>query len=340
MRTRAGKPKLSGLVAGLILAAAVAACGRSVRPLEQPAPVPIASLWQEPHDLESRDLFHGPGGRDLTPPAVEFTFVERKTTGTNPGYDVRDPEGRLWSVKLGIEAQSEVATSRILWALGFHQPPVYYVDRWRMTGDEAGEHGGSRFRAELPNHEVVGEWSWYENPFAGTRPFAALVTVNLLLNNWDLKAPNNKIYDITDRDGRGERRYVVRDLGGSLGTARQPGLFSWMPFMRFAQGSKNDLEGFQSQGFVKAIDRDRVEFDYRGLDGELVETVTVADLRWTCELLARLSGMVPAEGLERGPHPMAGAGAHRRRAPDELRLRGRGPFPRRTHAARGGRDIG
>jgi len=277
-----------GFVAVLIFAAG-AACGRTVRPLEQPAQVPVAALWQEPQDLESRDTFHGPGGRELIPPAADFTFVERKTTGTNPGYDVRDPEGRLWSVKLGIEAQSEVAASRILWALGFHQPPVYYVDRWRMTGEEAGEHGGSRFRAELPGHEAVGEWSWYENPFAGTRPFAALVTVNMLLNNWDLKTANNKIYDITDRAGRGERRYLVRDLGGSLGMARQPALLRWMPFMRVAQGTRNDLEGFQNQGFVEAIEGNRVEFDYSGLDEALMDGVTVADLQWTCGLLSRLS---------------------------------------------------
>ena len=278
------------VVLALSLAIAGGACGRTVRmPIEQPAEIPIAQLWQEPADIETRDLFHGPGGPELIPPAETFTFVERKTTGTNPGYDVRDAQGRLWSVKLGLEAQSEVAASRVLWALGFHQPPTYFVERWRMSGDEAGEQPGSRFRPELPGHTVVGEWSWYDNPFAGSGPFAALVVVNMLLNNWDLKTPNNKIYDVTDAAGRGERRYVVRDLGGSLGTSRQPAALSWMPFMRVAQGSRNDLEGFQQQGFVKAIDGDKVVFDYRGLDGGLVETVTVADLRWTCELLSRLT---------------------------------------------------
>ncbi len=290
MSRPSGGPRLT-LAALLVVTAVVAGCGRTVGPLEQPVQVAIAALWQDPGDLETRDLFHGPGGRDLVPPAGEFTFVERKTTGTNPGYDVRDAEGRLWSVKLGREAQSEVAASRVLWGLGFHQPAVYYVDRWRMTGGdaEAGEYGGSRFRAEQPGHEVVGEWSWYENPFVGTRPFAALVTVTMLLNNWDLKPANNKIYDITDRQGRGERRYVVRDLGASLGTAMQPAFFSWVPFLRYAQGSRNDLEGFQRQGFVKRIDDGRVEFDYRGLDGALMDSVTADDLQWTCALLSRLS---------------------------------------------------
>ena len=47
---------------------------------------------------------------------------------------MRDDTGLEWSVKLGPEAQSEVVSSRILWAIGFHQPPTYYVERWSLTG--------------------------------------------------------------------------------------------------------------------------------------------------------------------------------------------------------------
>src|SRR5262245_19723057 len=67
----------------------------------------IAELWQEPADLLQRDLFAGPGGAELAPPQTggAFQFVAFKTSGTNPGYDVRDASGRMWSVKLGIEAQ-------------------------------------------------------------------------------------------------------------------------------------------------------------------------------------------------------------------------------------------
>ena len=105
-------------------------CARTLRHVEsQPTKSAISELWQEPLHLASRDLFHGAGGPKLTPPRVTYTCVERKTAGTNPGYDVRDPQGRLWSVKLGEEAQSEVTASRVLWAVGFHQPPTYYVDR-------------------------------------------------------------------------------------------------------------------------------------------------------------------------------------------------------------------
>jgi hypothetical protein len=246
-------------------------------------------LWRIPNDLESRDLFHGPGGSDLVPPAVTYAFVARKTTGTNPGYDVRDPLGKLWSVKLGEESQSEVTASRILWAIGFHQPPTYYVDRWTLSGADTAEQPPGRFRTESPGHAVAGDWSWYDNPFIGSRPFGALVTVNVLLNNWDFKTTNNKIYVVTSDDGRKEPRYVVRDLGASFGKARQPRFLSWFPFMRHKQGSKNTLEDFEAQGFVKGFQGENVQFDYRGIDEALVNSPTIADFRWTGELLSRLS---------------------------------------------------
>jgi len=242
-----------------------------------------------PSDLESRDLLHGPGGPDLAPRSTAYAFVARKTTGTNPGYDVRDANGRLWSVKLGEESQSEVTASRILWSIGFHQPPNYYLERWTLSGGDAPEQSAGRFRTEPRGHEVIGEWSWYDNQFIGSRPFGALITVNMLLNNWDFKTANNKIYLVTDADGRKETRYVVRDLGASLGKARQPRMLSWFPFMRHKQGSKNSLEDFEARGFVTGFDGETVQFDYRGIDDGLVDSVTIDDLRWTRELLSRLS---------------------------------------------------
>ena len=59
--------------------------------------------------------------------------------------------------------------------------------------------------------------------------------------------------------------------------------------MRHKQGSKNNLEDFEEQGFVRDLAGQTVEFDYRGIDDPLVDSVTPADLRWTGELLSRLS---------------------------------------------------
>ena len=82
-------------------------------------------------------------------PNGTYEFVAFKTTGTNPGYDVKDASGRLWSVKLGIEAQSEVTASRILWAMGFPQPATYFMQQFTLTGADAGVKTQARFRTEL-----------------------------------------------------------------------------------------------------------------------------------------------------------------------------------------------
>jgi hypothetical protein len=135
---------------------------------------------------------------------------------------------------------------------------------------------------------VVDEWSWYENPFLDTRPFKGLVVINVLLNNWDWKTSNNKIYEVTAA-GATRRMYIVRDLGASLGKTAYPPLLSWLPMKQVKQGSRNDVEDFESQGFIKRVEGDRVEFFYRGIHDELIDTVSKADVVWATQLLARLS---------------------------------------------------
>lgn len=253
-----------------------------------PAPADIAELWQDPVDLLQRDLFSGPGGPTLAPPADGvYQFVAFKTTGTNPGYDVRDASGRLWSVKLGIEAQSEVTSSRILWAIGFHQPPTYYVPQFTLSGVDTGTKLQARFRTDLEPWRPGGEWSWYANPFADTQAFRGLIVAQLVLNAWDLKTSNNRIYQAADPLQRPRRRFMVRDVGASLGQARQFPLFALLG-TRGLQGTKNNIEDFDQQGFITKVDGSRVEFDYRGRNRVLLNLIRVPDVIWTCELLARI----------------------------------------------------
>ena len=148
-----------------------------------------------PGDLASRDLFHGPGGAELGPQAgAAFTWVATDTTGYSPGFDLRSADGREWSAKLGPEAQTEVASSRILWALGYHQPPTYYVKSWQLSGGPGGQQPAARLRADFEGSKVIGDWSWSKNDFVGTQPFRGLIVANILLNSWDWKTSNNKIY--------------------------------------------------------------------------------------------------------------------------------------------------
>jgi len=289
----------------VILALGVAACAGRVSPVVSATQgtADIALLWVEPADLEARDLFYGPGGEALAPnPAARFEFVKTDSGGYSPGFDVRGPDGVLWSTKIGPEAQTEVVTSRILWAMGFHQLPTYYVPTWTMTGGPGGTPGPARFRPALPDRKVVVDWSWYENEFLGTRPFKGLVVANVLLNNWDWKTSNNKIYEVQTPEGM-RREYVVRDLGASLGKTDYPKLLSWLPMRGLGQGSRNNLEDFESQGYIKRVEGDRVEFFYRGIHQSLLETLTKGDVVWASRLLSRLSDSQWNDAFRAGGYP-------------------------------------
>jgi hypothetical protein len=276
----------------MVLILTAPGCGRSLRQITPPG-IPgtpaLRDLWNEPNDMKSLDLFHGAGGRDLVPKGSAFAFVAADTTGFSPGFDVKDSAGLEWSVKTGPEAQSEVTTSRILWAIGFHQPPTYYVERWTLTGAKAGEQPPGRFRPKLPAQEVIGDWSWYENPFIGSRPYAGLVIANLVLNNWDWKTSNNKIYRVTNGSSAAERRFVVRDVGASLGKTTYPRILKWFRLRGFGQGTRSDLPGFEGQGFITSVEGGRVRFDYQGIYRDIINSVTPADVAWTSSLMARLS---------------------------------------------------
>ena len=277
--------------AALALVAAVAAAGgcaklpRKVRSTaEGPlTPARMAELWVEPADIASRDLVHGAGGAALAPaPGSTFEFVKKDTKGYSWGWDVKDASGMEWSVKYGPEAHSEVVASRIVWALGFHQPPSYHVPNWELRGgDEPGTKPPSRFRPKLPSQERIGEWSWHQNPFVGTQPYRGLLVLMRILNNWDLLDRNNAIFDL-DRETEGARRwYVVIDLGASLGRTRI------VP----VSGTRSDIDDFEEQGFIKGVDADgEVQFDDLGRwHRELFDDITPADVRWACERLARLT---------------------------------------------------
>jgi hypothetical protein len=267
-------------------------CVRAVPRLvtENSPTVDIAQLWQEPLDLASRDLFHGPGGKALAPDAATpFTFVSEDRGGYSPGYDVRDPDGRLWSVKLGPEAQTEVVVSRVLWAIGYHQPPIYYLANWTLVGGQSAPQRGGRFRPDLPDRQPVGTWSWYENEFVSTQPFKGLIVANVLLNNWDWKTSNNRVYQVEEPGGARRRVHVVRDLGASLGRTSLSPLLRPFRIEAFKQGSRNDIDGFESQGFIEKVTGDRVRFHYHGIHGALLNTLSPRDVVWACELMSRLS---------------------------------------------------
>ena len=268
----------------VILAAFVGTSSQSLA--TQSATSNTAELWIAPDDIGSRDLFHGPGGAALAPqPATPFTWIATDKTGYSPGFDVRGSDGRAWSVKLGPEAQTEVAASRILWAIGYHQPPTYYVKTWQLSGGPGGQQPEARFRTDFEGSKVVGDWSWSKNEFLDAQPFRGLIVANVLLNSWDWKTSNNKIYQLSD----GTRRFVVRDLGASLGKTSSSKLLWTIPIRGLGQGSRNDITDFESQNFIKRIGENEVEFNFDTIYRSVVERVRPADVKWTAQLMSKLT---------------------------------------------------
>jgi hypothetical protein len=257
------------------------AVARSPHSQQAAAPISgsLAELWTEPTDLEQRNLLYGAGGIEAVPdPEARYTFLSRDTTGFSHGYDVRDPEGRKWSVKLGPEAQTEVVVSRLVWALGFHQPPTYYLPKWALVeGKTVTTQSAGRFRLEPAGVKKEGSWAWDTNPFVGTPPLSGLYVLMVMVDNWDLKTSNNVIYELKkERDGA-NRWFVVKDLGASLGANR-----------RLIHGTRNDLAGFEKEPFITATKDGRVEFNH--FHGAWKDTdITPANVQWISERLARLT---------------------------------------------------
>ena len=279
------------------IAIAILVCTQAVGGSADGEEAPLTALWQEPRDLQSRDVFNGPWGAANAPnPKVTYTFVELKQSGVNPGVTVKDPSGRVWHVKQPSEkwdeGPSEVVLSRVLSAVGYHQPPVYYLPSFTMQ-DANGtrtERGG-RFRVDHPSLKEQGEWSWRMNPFVGTMPYQGLLVMMLMFANSDLKTSNNTVFE-HEGNGRLEQWYAVRDLGASLG---EMAIFGAM---------RNDPELYEKQPFITGIVDGFVEFDYARKERMLTEgRITPAEVAWASNLLARLSDRQWSDAFRAGGYP-------------------------------------
>jgi hypothetical protein len=263
-------------------------------PATPPTEEQLAQLWMEPADIATRDLFGGPGGVDLMPDANAMYKVEDvDDTGFSAGYDVVDPQGREWRIKLGEEAQPEVVASRLLWAIGFHQPATYFVQHLKLDGGKTEDNGRSgRLRLE-EGYKREGDWSWHAGPFVGTRPLKGLIVANLLVNNWDFKTSQNRIYVLDESAAEPRRRYVVQDLGASFGRSKWP------------IGDRNNVASFERDGFITGVENGIVKFDYHGRHRELFKDITPEDVAWTIRLFARLSDQQLHDAFRAARYPEA-----------------------------------
>jgi hypothetical protein len=288
------RPARLAMVAALALGCAVAA---HTTPL--PETSALAAWWQPPTDLPTRDLFWGPWGREHAPdPNAEYTFLRPKVGGFNPGVVVRDPRGREWHVKQasehhGAEGPSEVVLSRVLSAIGYHQPPVYYLPSFHML-DAKGRmrvEPGGRFRVHDASLTDRGEWTWQKSPFIDHPSFNGLLAILMLFNQSELKNSNNTLYSVKG-DPSASEWYVVRDLGNALGRTGK------------IAPQRNNLELFAESNFIAGVHHGFVDFDYHGRYGEMVrDRITPADVAWGCNLLARLTDRQWNDAFRAGGYP-------------------------------------
>jgi hypothetical protein len=252
-------------------------------------------MWQEPTDIESRDLFYGLGGKEGAPdPSDTFKFIRRDTGGTSEKMEVEDKKGRKWIVKFGAETKSETAATRIVWAAGYHVDQDYFVKLAKIDGRGGFDVKDVRFERDDDGFSKVAEtptWSWaLGNPFVGTREFQGLQTLMALINNWDLKDVNNKVKRPSKKSGGDPNThiYYVSDLGGTLGLTgsvfRNIFLFREAP-----AGTKGEPNDFASQPFIRGVKNGEVMFNYKGKNDQGLFGVKVENARWMGNLLGRLS---------------------------------------------------
>jgi hypothetical protein len=236
-----------------------------------------AVLWREPIDIQARNLLTGAGGDAMKPDLRQVTFLEAEEGGYSTKYRIRDASGNVWVAKVGKEAQSETASNRLVWAVGYETEIVYLVPQLTIEGK--GTFENVRLEARPKDIKREGEWSWADNPFARSPELQGLKIMMVLINNWDMKDSNNQILVAkNDSSGEPELRYIISDLGGSLG--KTGGIFS---------RSRNKPSDFVKAEFIDGVKHNVIDFHYNGKNKALFEGITIEDARWLATRLRKLS---------------------------------------------------
>ena len=275
--------RLTGMA--VIALATVSAC-QPRRPLATPSisggdgPAQIAQLWIEPEP--NRDLFYGAGGVRLAPdPKALFRVTQVKIGGFSAGYNVVDDQKRRWSAKFPPEASPEVTVARILWGLGYHQPPVYFIREWHASGaDLPNPQYPARFREFDPDFHGMaysGSWSFYDNPFLGTRELNGLLVVQAMLGNSDVKDSNNGLFDFKTPVESATRWYVVVDTGHSFARSTN------------TEPVGGDVSVFEQRKFIVSVDNGTVGLNIKGKHRGLFDRIPAEHVVWVCERLERLT---------------------------------------------------
>jgi len=279
MRTCLRK-SLQSLILLLLFALAFSAFGQKNKGKKnrpEIAPSGPAIMWEEVN-VRGRDLFHGPGGREMMPDLSRIKFIRKESGGANTKYRIEDGSGRIWIAKLGREARPETAAVRMLWGLGYKTEVNYLVPVITIPGK--GTHRNVRLEARPKNVDREGVWKWTRNPFLGTPELQGLKIMQIFMTNWDVLDKQNEILKVDGRSGP-EFHYIISDLGrtfGKYGNNNLPIIY------RF--GRRTGAPGpYSKASFIKGYEKGRIQWGIKGKNRGIYKDVTLEDARW---LLARL----------------------------------------------------
>ena len=278
-----------------------AAFGRQALRAAEDNPSQSPILWTDRGDVRALDMIGGPGGKEHQP-AGKFTFVKEDMNGSSPKFIVLDDQGVRWKAKLGQEVKSETAATRLVWAAGYFTDEDYYLPELRVENMPKLKRGsqfvsadgtvtGVRLERYLKGQKKDGNWSWFKNPFTGTKELNGLRIMMALINNWDLKEVNNAVY----QEKGGSPRYVVADLGASFGetgntitrSKSNPEDYYKSEFIQKVTGDHVDFHLSSRPFFLTAIDVPN--YNKRTHMQDVVKDIPIADAIWLGKLLEPLT---------------------------------------------------
>ncbi|HWP42399.1 MAG TPA: hypothetical protein VNO14_04140 [Blastocatellia bacterium] len=279
-------------------------------------------LWDEPSDLENRDLFYGIGGQKGAPDTGDrFLFIRRDTGGSAEKIIVEDTRKRRWTIKLGLEPRTETTATRIVWAVGYHVDQDYFVKRAHIEGRGGFDVWDARFERDDDGFKKVGRWDWNSNPFAGTRELDGLKTLMAFLNNFDLKTENNKVVrPAKKKPGEPVKHiYYVNDLEATLGSTGY--WFTDIPIIgELPSGTKGIAEHYAEHKLIEAVRKGEVVFHMkRRRARRAIKGVKVENARWIGNLLASLSDKQLTDAFRAGGFNEAETAVYLRAMRDRIR---------------------
>lgn len=233
-------------------------------------------MWTKA-DISSRDLYFGPGGKQMLPDVSKVKLVEEETGGSSLKYRIIDANGREWVAKIDKESQPETVAVRLLWGIGYTTEINYLVPEITIPGE--GTFKNVRLEARPKDVDRGDRWKWDENPFEGTKQLAGLKIMMVFFNNWDVKDGNNIILN-----KNGTAHYAISDLGATFG---QLGGNDLPIIWRFGR-SIGVPEDYAKTSVVDETEGNKVELSYKGRKSGIFDEATKAEARWLVGLLKQL----------------------------------------------------